>query len=162
VDSKGKIYEAIPKIMAEVGAVAKGHKNPQQGYQYRAIDDVMGALQGIMAKHGVFVFPRVSTERTEHVKIGQKGTPMVHVFLVIEYRFCAVDGSEVVASAPGEAMDTGDKAANKAMASALKYVLTQTFMIPTSDPKDTELASPELSPQDEAAMDHNGEQEPAF
>jgi len=141
-----KIYQVIPKIMAEVGAVGKDHKNTMQNYQYRAIDDVMAALQPLMAKHGCFVYPTVDTLAVDQVSVGQKGTQMFHVVSQIKFHFSADDGSEFVASAIGEATDSADKAGNKAMASALKYALTQTLMIPTSDPKDSELDHPELAP----------------
>jgi len=144
--------------MAAVGAVAKGHKNPQQGYQYRAVDDVMAALQSILAEHEVFVYPRVTESRSEQVLIGVKKTPMIHVISTIEYHFCASDGSQIIAATIGEATDSADKAGNKAMASAFKYALTQTFCIPTADAKDSERDHPELSPG--AVMDHNGEQAP--
>ena len=35
-------------------------------------------------------------------------------------------------------MDSGDKAANKAMSAAHKYALLQVFCIPTEEPKDSE------------------------
>lgn len=140
-----KIHVEIPKIMADIGTIGKSHKNQQQGYAYRAVDDVMAVAQEIFASHGVFVFPKV--ERLEHaqVLVGVKQTQMIHVIAVIEYHFVADDGSEIVTSAIGEATDTGDKAANKAMASAYKYAVTQTLSIPTSEPKDTEIDSPDLS-----------------
>jgi len=143
--TKKKIYEVIPLIMARVGTVGKNHKNAAQGYQYRGVDDVVASLQPLMAELGIFVFPKVLTVSAEQVRVGQKGTPMIHVVSTIEYHFCADDGSEVVTATIGEATDTGDKAANKAMAAAHKYALTQTFSIPTSDPKDTEIDHPELT-----------------
>ena len=43
-DTPGLIYEAIPRIMAAVGAIAKTHTNQQQRYNFRGIDDVYAAL----------------------------------------------------------------------------------------------------------------------
>jgi len=143
--TKTGIYEAIPKIMALVGHVGKDHKNPSQGYQYRAVDDVMASLQPALVACGVFVYPKVTALHTEQVQIGQKQTPVIHVVAQIEYHFCAADGSEIVACTIGEATDSADKAGNKAMASAYKYAVTQTLSIPTSEPKDTELDHPELT-----------------
>lgn len=144
-----QIHELIPKIMAEVGAVGKNARNPQQGYQYRAVDDVVAALNPVMAEHGVFVAPRVTDWAISQVSVGQKGTQMFHAVLAVEHKFYAPDGSFVETRTVGEATDTGDKAANKAMASAYKYALTETFAIPTSDAKDTEQNHPELSPRAE-------------
>jgi hypothetical protein len=44
-------------------------------------------------------------------------------------------------------MDSGDKAANKAMAVGHKYALLQALAIPTTEPKDPENDSHEVSPK---------------
>jgi hypothetical protein len=48
------------------------------------------------------------------------------------------DGSSHVISTIGEAMDSGDKATNKAMSAAYKYALMQAFCIPTEGDNDSE------------------------
>ena len=49
-EAKGPaIHRAMAAIMAEVGGVAKGRKNTQQGYNFRGIADVYLACQPIMA-----------------------------------------------------------------------------------------------------------------
>jgi hypothetical protein len=58
--------------------------------------------------------------------------------LTVEFDFYADDGSNVTAVGVGEAMDSSDKASNKAMSAAHKYVLMETFLIPTKDVKDVE------------------------
>jgi hypothetical protein len=98
-----------------------------------------------MAKHGVFCAPEVieehCTERTT-----SKGTAMVHIRLRVKHTFYAPDGSSVVATTVGEAMDSGDKSCNKAMSAAMKYAYIELFCIPTVDDKDTENESPEVAP----------------
>lgn len=142
------IHEALPKIMAEVGAVGKGGTNKAQGYAFRGVDDVMASLQGVLARHGVAVWPVVKSYTCEQVKVGKGGTEMFHVMALIEYHWTSSDGSEIITVTLGESMDSGDKASNKAMAAAYKYAATQTLSIPTHEPKDTELDSPELAGQD--------------
>ena len=39
-----KIYEAIPKIMAEIGAIGKNQRNTQQNFMFRGIDAVMNGI----------------------------------------------------------------------------------------------------------------------
>jgi hypothetical protein len=46
----------------------------------------------------------------------------------------------------GEAMDSGDKATNKAMSAAYKYVTFQTFCIPTEGDNDADLTTHETVP----------------
>ena len=47
----------------------------------------------------------------------------------------------------GEAMDSGDKSANKAMSAAMKYALIEVFAIPTIGDNDTENHTHEVAPQ---------------
>lgn len=136
------IYTALAKVMAEVGAVAKTKKNVQQGYQFRGVDDVMAHCQQVMAAHGVVPVPRVVNVEREMVDT-KSGGRMASVRLTVDHTFYAADGSHVVCTTLGEAMDSGDKASNKAMSAALKYALTETFLIPTYEvERDTEEASP--------------------
>ena len=141
----GQIYGALAKVMGEVGVVGKSRKNPQQGYQFRGIDDVVAEVQEVLARHGVVVAPRVIDREREMIATKSGGT-MASVRLLVEHTFYAADGSSVVATTLGEAMDSGDKASNKAMSAALKYALTETLMIPTRESdRDTEESSPEMA-----------------
>lgn len=147
----GQIYGALAKVMTEVGVVGKSRKNPQQGYQFRGIDDVVAEVQEVLARHGVVVAPRVIDREREMIATKSGGT-MASVRLLVEHTFFAADGSSVVATTLGEAMDSGDKASNKAMSAALKYALTETLMIPTRESdRDTEESSPEMAAPTPAA-----------
>ena len=126
------IYEAIPKVMEEIGVVGKNKRNEQGKFNYRGIDDVMNALNPAMTNNGVFVIPNViKSEYT--TRATNKGGVVNVAILTVEFTFYAKDGSYVTATTVGEAMDSGDKATNKAMAVALKYACFQTFMIPTEE-----------------------------
>lgn len=147
----GRIYEALAKVMGEVGVVGKSRKNTQQNYAFRGIDDVVSACQDVLVKHGVVVAPRV-IEHQREVLATKSGGSMASVRLLVEHTFFAADGSSVVATTLGEAMDAGDKASNKAMSAALKYALVETLMIPTYETdRDSETASPEMAPRAAAA-----------
>jgi hypothetical protein len=141
----GDIYAALAAIQGEVGVVGKTRQNPQQGYKFRGIDDVMAHVQALQAQHGVICVPRVVEREREMVPTKSGGT-MASVRLVIDHHFYAKDGSSVVCTTLGEAMDSGDKASNKAMSAALKYALVETYMIPTYEAdRDTEEQSPVMA-----------------
>jgi hypothetical protein len=143
----GKVHEAIAAVMGEVGGVAKGRKNLQQGYAFRGIADITKACQPLMAKHGLHVVPHEVLDEVVAERTTQKGGAIYHARQRIVFRFYHRDGSWVQCVTTGEAMDTGDKTSNKVMSAALKYALTQTFCIPEEDPDvDTETASPEVKP----------------
>lgn len=145
----GAIFRAIPAIMQEVGYVGKDRKNQQQGYSFRGIDDIYAAVQLVLAKHGVFVVPRVLEDVWEE-RTTKSGGAMLHVRSKIAHTFYASDGSSVEAVTFGEGMDSGDKSSNKAMSSAMKYALLEVLCIPTNEPKDPEEESPEVAPKGSA------------
>lgn len=161
-ETRGEIHAALVKVMASVGVVAKSRKNAAQGYQFRGIDDVLSACQGPMAEHGVLCIPRVVKEERETVATKSGGT-MVSVRLTVDHYFTARDGSWVICTTVGEAMDSGDKATNKAMSAAMKYCLTMALCIPThEDDRDTETASPErAAPPKPRAAPANKPMDPA-
>lgn len=140
------IYKAMAKIAAEIGAIGKD-KKCQQGasFSYRGIDDVYNALNPIMARNGVFVLP-IAHERTSENRTTRNGAAMEIVTMRMEYRFCHEDGSSVTCQTVGEAMDSGDKATNKAMAIAHKYAILQAFCIPTEDMEDPDSSALPLPP----------------
>ena len=141
-----KIYAAISGVMQDVGAVGKSDKNKQQGFMYRGIDAVMNALQPAMIKNKVFAAPEVlNEERTERQT--QKGGVLFYTRLKVKYTFYADDGSSVEAVVIGEAMDSGDKATNKAMSIAYKYACFQVFCIPTEEMQDPDAECHDVAPE---------------
>ena len=128
------IYQAITKVMEEVGCVGKNQKNQQQGFMFRGIDAVMNAIYPALVKNKVFIVPEVLEHEREERKT-KSGTNMIYSICKIRYTFFAEDGSSVSAVVIGEGMDTGDKATNKAMAIAFKYACFQVFCIPTEEMK---------------------------
>lgn len=131
----GKIYEAMSEIISEIGFISKDKKCTQgASFAYRGIDDVYNVLNPLLAKNKVFILPsvfeRIATERTT-----KAGSAAEMVIVTMDYTFCHADGSSVTCRTMGQAMDSGDKATNKAMSAAMKYAILQTFCIPTEDMK---------------------------
>lgn len=140
----GDIYTKIPLIMGEIGYIEKTRKNPQQGYSFRGIDDIYASCQLVLSKHGVFCSPTVIDVKRE-TRTTHAGGILTYTIMTIVYRFYASDGSYIDTTVIGEAMDTSDKSCNKAMSAAQKYAFLQIFCIPTSEPKDTELETHEVT-----------------
>ena len=147
LDHAKTIFNAIPKIMAEVGAIEKTRTNTQgSGYKFRGIDDVYAALHPVLVKNNVFFVPSV-LESIREERISKAGGNLIYTILKVKYTFYAEDGSSFECITAGEAMDSGDKSCNKAMSAALKYALFQVFCIPTEEEKDTEYNTPEVLPK---------------
>ena len=136
------IYKKIIEVMQDINAISKGRKNDQQHFMFRGIDDVMNELHPTLAKCGVFVLPNV-LEETRTTGKTARGGDMFYTRLKIKFGFYAEDGSHVDTVVIGEAMDTADKASNKALSIGLKYAMLQVFCIPTEDEKDPDAQSPE-------------------
>lgn len=127
-----EVYKAIAAVSQELAAtgIGKTRKNQQQGYSFRGIDEVLNALAPLLPKHGLLVLPRmVSRSMTE--RQSNKGGVLFSVVVEAEFDFVAVaDGSVHVVRTYGEAMDSADKATNKAMSVAYKYSVFLTFCVP--------------------------------
>ena len=135
-----QIEKALAEIMHEAKAIGKDSRNVQQGFNFRGIDAIMNHLHPLFAKHGVIILPEVLAERTEE-RTTKSGGNLIYRVLTVRFHFTAADGSSVCSTVIGEGMDSGDKAANKAMAVALKYALTQMLLLPY-DEKDPDADTP--------------------
>ena len=137
-----QIFKALTSIIGEVNAIGKNQKNQQQCFMFRGIDDVMNELHTLFGMYKVVIIPEVvSYDVQEHTTA--KGTLMYTTHTTVKFHFVAEDGSEVVTTNVGEAMDTADKGMNKTMSCALKYALMQMFLIPTKDIEDADRTTPE-------------------
>ena len=111
-----KVYEKIAAITAELSKVgiSKDSKNQSQGYKFRGIDQVYLALSPLLARHALCILPRV-TKREIVERQNKQGTALFYVTLTVEFDFVAAeDASRHTVITIGEAMDSGDKASNKA------------------------------------------------
>ena len=139
------VYQLIVDVSADLAreGIAKDRSNTQQGYTFRGIDDVYNALAPILSKHRLVILPRILS-RTCVERQTKQGSTMFSVTVEAEFDFVsAVDGSHHVVRTYGEAMDSGDKATNKAMSAAYKYAAFQTFCIPTEGDNDADATTPE-------------------
>jgi hypothetical protein len=145
-----KVYEAINKVQADLARVgiSKDRTNTQgAGYKFRGIDDVFNALAPLLATHGLCFLPRMLA-RTCEERMSKSGGNLFYVTVEAEFDLVsAEDGSKHTIRTFGEAMDSGDKATNKAMSAAYKYAALQTFAIPTEADNDTENTTHEVLPR---------------
>ena len=151
-----KVYQAINKVQAELAhtGISKTRTNTQgSGYKFRGIDDVFNALSPLLATHGLCILPRMLT-RTCEERMSKSGGNLFYVTVEAEFDLVAAeDGSKHTIRTFGEAMDSGDKATNKAMSAAYKYAAMQAFSIPTEGDNDTENHTHEVMPKPKA--NHN-------
>jgi hypothetical protein len=135
------VYKAINAVQAALSqtGIAKDRINSQgSGYKFRGIDDVFNAISPLLAKAGLCIIPRM-IKRESVERQSKNGGALFYVTVEAEFDFvCAEDGTMHTARTFGEAMDSGDKATNKAMSAAYKYAAFQTFAIPTEGDNDAD------------------------
>lgn len=139
------VYKAITDVtddMAKEG-IAKRSRNQAQGYNFRGIDDTLGAFSRLLPKHNLTIIPN-QVDRKETIFKSAKGADMRQVILTVDYTLvCSIDGSHHTIRTFGEAMDTGDKATPKALTAAYKYMMFQLFCVPVEGQPDADKDSPE-------------------
>jgi hypothetical protein len=132
------IYKAMASILKDVDAITKSRTNTQGAtFKYRGIDDIYNELHKAFADNKVFCTTTV-LDRKQEERLSKSGGNLFYTVCTVEFKFYAEDGSFVTSTIMGEAMDSGDKSTNKAMAIAHKYCLLQAFLIPTEDDKDAD------------------------
>lgn len=155
-----EVYKAIVSVAADIAktGIGKNRKNAQQGYKFRGIDDVYNELAPLLAKHGLCILPRILSREVAERQSKTGGT-LFYVTVQAEFDFvCASDGSKHTVLTYGEAMDSADKATNKAMSAAYKYAAFQAFCIPTEGDNDADTTTPgevpdNLNPEIVATLD---------
>lgn len=137
------VYQAINEVTAIMAGEGLPKSRSAKGltYSFRGIDDVYFALARRLADVKLCILPRV-LERSMTERKTSSGGVMTYVVLDVEFDLVsAVDGSKHTIRTMGEAMDTSDKATNKAMSAAMKYACILAFQIPTEGDNDTENAN---------------------
>ena len=145
-----KVYQSINAVQKELSTIGitKDRTNTQgSGYKFRGIDDVYNAIAPLLAKHGLCILPRVLTRECVE-RLSKNGGALFYVTVEVEFDFVsAEDGSKHTIKTFGEAMDSGDKATNKAMSAAYKYAAFQAFSIPTESDNDEDASTHDVQPK---------------
>lgn len=151
------VYKAIAAISQQMGVegIEKSRRNQQQGFMFRGIDDVLNALNPMLAKNNLCILPFV-LERHCDERQSAKGSALFYVTVKARFDFVsAEDGSKHEVVMYGEAMDSGDKATNKAMSAAYKYAAIQAFCIPTEGDNDADHTTHEVQPIAQSELSEN-------
>lgn len=146
------VLRGIQQVMsafAENG-IAKNRKNESQGFKFRGIDDVMNRMAQHLVEADLVIIPRV-TSRDVQERVNARGNPLFYVTVMVDFHVLSTqDGSSLIVTVPGEAMDSGDKATNKALSIAYKYMAFQLFAIPIEE--DPDATTHQLAPKKEKTI----------
>ena len=138
-----------PRSVASPADLAKGASARTGATNNRAITSgalttFYNALAPILAKHKLVITPRC-LERTCVERQTQRAAPLLRHGRYEFVLTSAEDGSTIVARMFGEAMDSADKATNKAQSAAFKYMAMQQFCIPTEGDNDADATTHEVA-----------------
>ncbi|MEW9855902.1 ERF family protein [Novosphingobium rhizovicinum] len=142
------VYAKIAAVQADLAkeGIGKDRSNQQQKYKFRGIDDVYNALAPLLARHSLSILPRMLSREVVERK-SNSGGALFNVTVEAEFDFIAAeDGSRHVVRTFGEAMDSADKATNKAMSAAYKYAALMAFAIPTEGDNDADATTHDVAP----------------
>ena len=140
------VYKAINNVQRALSVlgISKDKRNTQQGYNFRGIDDIYNVVSPLLAEHGLCILPSVQSRECVE-RVSAKGGALFYVTVAVEFAFVATaDGSTHTVRTFGEAMDSADKATNKAMSAAYKYAVMQAFAIPTEGDNDADAHTHEV------------------
>lgn len=154
-----RVYQAITAITLQMSqdGISKSRKNEQQGYRFRGIDDVLNALSSMLAKNNLCILPSVLERQCEE-RTSSNGKALFYVTVKVRFDFVsAEDGSKHEVVMYGEAMDSADKATNKAMSAAYKYAAIQAFCIPTEGDNDADGTTHDIAAKTSSDPNPNSE-----
>lgn len=137
-ESPASVYGKIAAITGQLAQHGIAKTRKANFGNFRGIDDVYNALAPLLASHRLSIMPRITGREVVERK-SSKGNALFYTTVEAEFDFVSADdGSTHTIRTYGEAMDTGDKATNKAMSAAYKYAAFMTFCIPTEGDADAE------------------------
>lgn len=145
-DTPPTVHECIARAMGSVPAVGKWGTNTHDRYGFKRIDDFMTAANAALSEAGVHITFRILQRLVDDSHQTSGGNVMRWVDMEVEFTFHGPTGDHVQFTAWGEARDASDKATNKALTAAMKYVLMYGLMIPTEDMVDADRDSHEARP----------------
>jgi hypothetical protein len=143
------VYQKIATVQAELAKVgiSKSRKNQTPGAQdnFRGIDEVYNTLAPLMADNGLCILPRIVDHTLTERGKTRNGNAIYSAIVTAEFDFVSADDGTIhVVRTMGEAMDSSDKATNKAMSAAYKYAALMTFAIPTEGDNDADAHTHEV------------------
>lgn len=132
------VLAACLGVMGDLAYIRKANQDKKGvTYTFLAEADIVGKLHPLFVWHGLVIQPIECSFAHNEVYHTANAKPMNLVRVVIKYRIAhAPTGTDLIVCALGESYDSADKATGKAMTSAYKYVLRQSFLIETGDDPD--------------------------
>lgn len=131
------IAQRLWGIMTEVEYIEKKGFNDFHKYPYALEADVKEAVRRALVKYRVLFISSIP-KQSKITVTGDRGKSQLLTSIEMEYHFINIDNPEDMIGGTylGDGIDSGDKGLYKAYTGAIKYLLMDTFLIPTgTDPE---------------------------
>src|ERR1039458_3483776 len=128
-ETKKNLYQRLLEITADVGKIEKTGTNTMQNYKFIEQGVVVSEVRVALAKHGVMIIPEITERTLDRYEVTRSnGKPGVDFHAQIKSRFTLVNVDDpqdrtICEWDAGEAIDSSDKASNKAGTASHKYFL---------------------------------------
>lgn len=119
------LLQKLLQVRESVSHVEKKGHNSAERYDFAQWTDVLAAVRPALNEHGVWL--HLSVERVEALGGGLVLTEIAYAWEDVQ------TGARIDGTWAGTGWDKGDKALWKAYSGALKYLVLQTFLLPTGD-----------------------------
>lgn len=147
VEQPPSFIARLVKIQQEIGRIEKSGRNTQQNYKFVEEGAILDAVRPLLADATIFMTSSqvAGSAKVQQVTYGSNNTPGFRAD--IEVTLSLIDGlssERLDCNASAYALDSGDKALQKAYTSACKYAVIKAFMISTGvdlDKESQELAN---------------------
>lgn len=132
------LVQKIAAITGELGAISKDRKKDSQlNYGYQSIDDVVNAINPLLAKYGVCISEEIKDLQTHEVAVETKYGVKQGIRADVRMAYHVTDGNQtIVTHGAAIKIDYSDKSVTQAMSMAYKYAMIRLFAIRTNDTLD--------------------------
>jgi hypothetical protein len=135
----------VAKALAAEG-IGKDQNNKAQGFKFRGVDDVMGALSPLLVANNLLLLPE-ALELVSSTYPGKEGKTQFRAVVKLKLTIVsAVDGSRETVTMYGEGADSADKSTGKANSYAFKDAMLKAFCVPIQgnpEDRDPDFNTPE-------------------
>lgn len=133
-DMKKTLIKNLSEVMAEVGYIQKDGKNVQQKYRYASAEAVLKKVNSELSMRGIAISSEASLEHFSVTQYETDRGPRFRTDAAVRLTLRFLDGEDFVeVQGLGQSTDNGDKAVMKANTAAIKYCLTNAFLISWGD-----------------------------
>lgn len=129
------LVQKIAKIMGETDPFKKTGKNTGMNFKFVEVNEILLDVAPLFSKYEVIMYPTNIDPTKIEFGTTRSGGVSTHVFLNVTW--IVTDGKdEILVASFGEALDTSDKASNKAQTAAEKQALQKLLLLANESDND--------------------------